>query len=405
MDLELVPRRLSGAVTPPPSKSMTHRLLLCAALAEGTSCLAPLFESEDIRATLACMQALGAPVENRDGRVRVTGVPGRAAGETPHFPCGESASTLRFFLPTALAVCGGGVFTGRGRLMERPLGPYLKLFDEKGVFWDWEGGALRVRGRLPAGDYRLPGGVSSQFFSGLLMALPLLDAPSRLTPTSPLESEPYLEMTLEAMAAAGVSVEKTEEGFLVRPQRFRPFEAEIEADWSQAAFWLVARFLGNDVRVCGLKADSRQGDRRIAAFLEQLSHPGDRTLDLSQTPDLLPPLAVMAALREGNCRLKGAARLRLKESDRLASVAALLRALGAELHEEEAALTIRGTTALRGGAAVDCCGDHRIAMAAAVAATRCEGGSLRLLGADCVKKSYPDFWEVYRALGGECHVL
>ena len=404
MDLELIPRRLAGAVTPPPSKSMTQRLLLCAALAEGTSSLHNIYLSDDVRAAIRCAEALVARCEKAGDTLRVTGCGGRFPGNgTPRFDCGESAAVLRFFLPAALCVAHGGVFTGSGRLMQRPLEPYLRLFDEKGVRWRMADGALSVAGTLPAGVCRLPGDVSSQFFSGLLMALPLADGASEIVAESPPESAAYIGLTIDAMALAGVRAESAGDRFSVEKQSYRPFETEIEPDWSQAAFWIAARFPGGDIELRGLNADSRQGDRRILELAARLSAPGDLTLDVSQCPDLLPPLAAMAALREGSCRLEGAARLRFKESDRLASAAAALRALGAEALEEPDALTIRGGKKLRGGA-VDCRGDHRIAMTAAVLAARCEG-PVRLLGADCVNKSYPDFWEVYQRLGGECHVL
>ncbi len=403
MDLELSPRRLSGAVTPPPSKSQAHRLLLCAALAEGTSSLHNFYHSDDVRATLACAEALGARWEERDGVLYVTGRGGARRGEPPHFDCGESGSTLRFLLPVALAVCGGGVFTGRGRLMRRPQGPYRELFEKKGIDWRQKGDTLTVSGALPAGEYRLPGDVSSQFFTGLLLALPLAEGVSTVRASTPPESADYIAMTLDALALAGVRIEETDGGFRVTPQKYRPFEAVVEADWSQAAFWIAARTLGNDLSVRGLDPVSRQGDRRIAACAERLAGPGNVEIDVRQCPDLVPPLAVMAAVREGGCRIVGAARLRLKESDRLASVTAALRALGAEIVEEPEALELRGVGTLHGGE-VDCCGDHRIAMMAAAAATRCSG-PVRLRGADCVSKSYPDFWDVYKSLGGECHVV
>lgn len=406
MDLELFPRRLAGAVTLPPSKSQAHRLLLCAALAEGVSSLHNIYFSEDVCATLRCIETLGARREDLGGgRVRITGVGGRPRPEgPPRFDCGESGSTLRFLLPLALTLCGGGTFTGRGRLLQRPQEPYFDLFDEKGIRWELEKGRLSVCGTLPAGEYCLPGNVSSQFFTGLLLALPLAEGESRLSALTPPESADYIAMTLDALALAGVRIEADETGWVIRPQLYHSFEASVEADWSQAAFWIAARKLGNAVELSGLDGNSRQGDRAIVRFGEELSRDGDVVLNVAQCPDLVPPLAAMAAVRRGKCRIEGAARLRYKESDRLSSVTAALRALGAETREEPDALEICGVEALHGGT-VDCCGDHRIAMMTAVAATRCEGGSVRLLGADCVKKSYPDFWEVYQALGGECHVL
>jgi len=405
MDIRIEPRRLSGAVTPPPSKSLAHRLLLCAALAEGESSLHNIELSEDIEATLRCVKALGAEVTRAGRSLRVAGVGAKApAGAPPLFDCGESGSTLRFLLPVALAVCGGGDFTGRGRLMQRPLGPYETLFREQGIAFECEGDTLRVRGTLRPGRCALPGDVSSQFFTGLLLALPLLDAPSAVEATTPPESADYIELTRRAQLAAGVESRAEDGRFTVRPQRYRAFEAAVEADWSQAAFWLAASGLGGAVRVKGLDPRSAQGDRRFAAFARLLAGGGDRTIDVRDCPDLVPPLAALAAVRAGRCRLEGAARLRLKESDRLATVSAALNALGADVREEPEALEIRGVPSLRGGAALDCAGDHRIAMMCAVAATRCEK-SVVLRGADCVNKSYPSFWEEYRRLGGCIHVL
>lgn len=405
MDLLITPRRLSGAVTPPPGKSLLHRLIVCGALAEGVTSLHNFTPSEDLEATLACARALGARTEEgRAHEVRVYGRGGKPETRQALYACGESGTTLRFFLPLSLALTGGGRFTGTGRLLERPLGPYEALFAEKGIALRREADALAVSGVLPAGDYRLPGDVSSQFFSGLLLALPLLMAPSTLEATTETESAAYIELTLSAQALAGVRVGGGDGRWTAMPQAYQPFEAEAEADWSQAAFWLAARLLGSAVSVEGLSRASAQGDRRIEAFAESLSRAGDVRIDVSQCPDLLPSLSAMAAVREGLCRLEGAARLRYKESDRLSSVSAALRALGGEVQEEADALEIRGVKALCGGAPVDCRGDHRVAMMSAVAATRCENPVV-LLGADCVGKSYPAFWRDYARLGGEIHVL
>ena len=404
MDIRIEPQPLSGAVTPPPSKSQAHRLILCAALAEGTSDLHNIGSSEDIEATLRCAEALGARFAYEGDSLRVTGLGGRTySGALPRFDCGESGSTLRFMIPVALAVAGGGLFTGRGRLMRRPQGPYFELFKEKGIAFEQTDEALRVEGRLPAGLYRLPGDVSSQFFTGLLLALPMLDGPSRIEATTALESADYIEMTRQALSAAGVETEAGAGCYTVRPQRCRAFEASAEADWSQAAFWIAAAALGNAVELRGMNASSAQGDRRFAAFAGELSRPGGVEIDVSQCPDLVPPLAALAAVRQGTCRLSGAARLRLKESDRLKSVSAALNAMGAQVSEESEALEIHGLPSLRGGAEIDCAGDHRIAMMSAVAATCCEQPVL-LRGADCVNKSYPAFWEEYSRLGGSCHV-
>lgn len=408
MDLQITPKKLSGAVTPPPSKSQAHRLLIAAALAEGESTLHNIARSQDIEATLRCITALGGSwTETSPGTLTVTGIGGRrfSGGELPRLDCGESGSTLRFFIPIALAVAGGGIFTGHGRLMERPQGPYFQLFDKKGIFYEQKDGVLTVRGALTPGEYVLPGNVSSQFFTGLLFALPLLDGVSAVVSSTEIESQAYITMTLEAMRQAGVPVAERPglRSFEVLHAAYHPFAATVEADWSQAAFWYAANFLDSRVEIRDLNPDSGQGDKVVSELYWQLARPGDAEIDVSGCPDLLPPLAVMAAVQSGTTRFVNAARLRIKESDRLSTITAALTALGAEVHEEPDRLIIVGKPSLPGGT-VDCANDHRIAMMAAIAATGCTG-PVTVLGAECVQKSYPDFWEVYKTLGGDIHVL
>jgi 3-phosphoshikimate 1-carboxyvinyltransferase len=407
MDLRINPRPLSGMVTPPPSKSMAHRLLIAAALAEGVSTVCNVALSQDIEATLRCITALGSRWEQPEPDVvRIRGIGGKSAGrkgEVPRFDCGESGSTLRFLIPIALAAAGGGIFTGRGRLMERPQQPYFDLLDEKGVFYQLEGGALTVRGKLPNGEYRLPGNVSSQFFTGLLFALPLLGGDSTIVSTTALESEDYVAMTIEVLRTAGIQVsgQPEQRRCQVPPGRFRPFDTAVEADWSQAAFWYAANFLGSHVDIQGLNPHSAQGDKAICTLYRVLTRAGDAEIDVSGCPDLVPPLAVMAAVRRGTTHLTNAARLRLKESDRLKTTAAMLSALGGQVEEGADRLTIRGVPQLAGGT-VDGAHDHRIVMAAAVAAARC-AGPVTIPGAEAVGKSYPSFFKDYSALGGDAN--
>lgn len=403
------PRPLAGVVTPPPSKSQAHRLIICAALAQGTSVIRNVAFSQDILATLRCMEALGASWEQgEEGTIRVTGIGSRAQeGELPRFDCGESGSTLRFLIPIALAVAGGGVFTGHGRLMERPQKPYFDLFDEKKIDYQMKDGVLTIRGRLTPGEYAIPGNVSSQFFTGVLLALPLLDGPSTVVPTTEVESWDYILMTMDAMMGAGVVATEPQEDrnfFRIAPFSYLPFARTVEVDWSQAAFWYAASFLGGQVEVQGLNPQSAQGDKIVAEYCRRLAQPGDVELDVSQCPDLVPPLAAMAAVRKGTCRITNAARLRLKESDRLRTVAQTLNALGANVEEHPDSLIICGLDSLEGGVTVDCCNDHRIAMMAAVAVAKCVK-PITLLGAECVRKSYPQFWDHYRRLGGDLDVL
>ena len=414
MDLQIIPKKLSGAVMPPPSKSQAHRLLIAAALSGGVSTISSLADSQDIQATRRCLSALGARIDDPAPdtvRVRGLGSAFGVAGPVPVLDCGESGSTLRFLIPLALLVSGSASFTGHGRLMERPLKPYQDLFRERGITWELRGGVLTVDGgkrhdryALSPGEYRMPGNVSSQFFTGLLFVLPLLDGDSTLVPTTALESRGYIEMTRQAMALAGVHSQWQEGNILFSPgnQHYEAFEATVEADWSQAAFWYAAIALGSQLKLEGLNPFSGQGDMAVVPHFLRLTGPGDLDIDVSGIPDLLPPLAVMVAVRTGTTRFVNAARLRMKERDRLSTVRAMLTALGGRAEEGPDSLTISGG-GLAGGTA-DCANDHRIAMAAAIAATACTE-PVTLLGAECVNKSYPDFWEVYASLGGEIHVL
>ena len=374
MNVTITPGLLRGAITPPPSKSQAHRLLIAAALADGESRIEHLADSQDIQATRRCMAALKAPGE-----------------DLPVLDCGESGSTLRFLIPVALALRGGGRFTGRGRLMERPQKPYFDLFDEKGIAYRQEDGVLTVQGRLTPGTFALPGDVSSQFVTGLLYALPLLEGDSRITLTTPLESRGYVDMTLEALERFGIRAECPDGRTLRVPggQTYRPCRAAVESDYSQAAFYYAANGLGGQVEILGLNPRSAQGDRCIVPYHMQLCGPGEAELDVSQCPDLVPPLAAHAALRQ------------IKESDRLTAVTQVLTALGADVVEGADRLTITGQPeGLAGGVTVDSHNDHRIAMMAAIAATRC-AAPVTIIGAECVAKSYPDFWEDYERLGGQ----
>ncbi len=391
MNVTIQPGRLAGTVTPPASKSQAHRAVLAQALAGGGGTLEHLPDSQDIQATRACVAAIR---EDRGG-----GTDG-----LPVLDCGESGSTLRFLIPVALALRGGGHFTGRGRLMDRPQDPYFEIFREKGIFYERTGAVLTVRGRLEPGEYRLRGDVSSQFVTGLLYALPLLPGDSEIVLTTPLESRDYVAMTLDMLEKFGVHAENRGYRTFSVPggQRFRARDLAIEADWSQAAFWYAARYAGNPVTVSGMDDHSLQGDRVFTDWCRRLERRGAGdtvSLDVSQNPDLVPPLAALAAVTEGTVAVTNAARLRLKESDRLATVAEVLRALGAQVLEEADRLTVTGREILPGGVAVDSHNDHRIAMMAAVAATRCQR-PVTVTGAQCVAKSYPLFWEDYARLGG-----
>lgn len=399
MKVTITPRKLSGTVQPPSSKSQSHRLIIAAALAKGESRLHNISPSQDITATLRCMTALGA----RAAGETVYGVPeiGVERDLLPRLDCGESGSTLRFLIPVALAVAGGGIFTGHGRLMERPMEPYEKLFREKGVFYQATSGQITVKGTLKPGTYQIPGNISSQFITGLLYALPLLAGDSELMLTTPLESAAYVDMTLEALGQFGVDIQPTEAGWHI-PGHQRPQSRELtaEGDWSQAGFYYAAAGIGNDVTLTGMNPRSLQGDKVIEDYAAKLNGPGEVILDVSQCPDLAPALTAHAALRAGEVtHLVNAARLRMKESDRIDCVASELNRLGAEIETFPDSMTIHGVAQLHGGE-TDSHNDHRIAMMLAIAATRAEG-NVTINGAESVAKSYPRFWEEYEMLGGK----
>ncbi len=400
MLVTVAPGPLRGTITPPPSKSQAHRVIIAAAMAGGESVISHAAPSQDIEATLRCMEALGARASWTDGQTLIIRGMEKRPAELPELDCGESGSTLRFLIPVALTKAGGGRFRGHGRLMARPQQPYLDIFREKGIAYSQAGDTLTVEGRLKPGTYRLPGDVSSQFIPGLLYALPELPGDSDIVLTTPLESAGYVDMTTDALRQFGILTERTETGWHVPGnQRFSPRDVSVEADYSQAAFFCAAKGMGSPLTIAGLNPDSRQGDRIILEYEALLDGPGTVFLDVRGCPDLVPALAVRAALRDGEItRIQNAGRLRLKESDRLASVTAVLSSLGADITEEPEGLTIRGKETLTGGTA-DSWNDHRIAMMAAVAAARCLR-PVTVTGAECVRKSYPSFWEDIRRLGG-----
>ena len=416
------PSKLAGHIVPPPSKSEAHRALICAALAKGASRISPAAGSEDIAATAGALRALGARVREDAAGFTVDGekTRSRIGGE---IDCRESGSTLRFLIPVAAAgpAAGGAVtFTGAGRLPQRPIGPYLDCLPARGVSCASKGGLpLTIRGRLQPGEFALPGDVSSQFVTGLLLALPLLGGDSSIRLLSPLESAGYVALTRQVQQRFGVESTEEKWGYSVKGrQNYTPCDYKVEGDWSQAAFWLCADALGAQVAVEGLTGSSPQGDRAILAVLERfgcrvISQAGGfsvrpvrlagATVDASQIPDLVPAIAAVAALSEGETRIVNAARLRIKESDRLHAVAAGLSALGAKIREEPDGLAITGAARLRGGEA-DSFGDHRIAMALAVAALGCDGPVV-IRGSDSVRKSYPGFFKDYQQLGGNVDVI
>ncbi len=403
----------TGRVHIPASKSQAHRLLICAALGESECTLRCEGASNDITATVRCLNALGADIRIEGEEITVRPIE-RAKEGTCVLPCGESGSTLRFLLPLVGALGADAVFEMEGRLPQRPLAPLDAVLEAHGMRLERNGARLICSGKLRAGTYYVSGGVSSQYISGLLMALPRLDGVSRLEVTGQLESAPYVAMTEAALKLAKLIFEKNDNVYTVpgAQRAAMPRHCAVEGDWSNAAFFLcMGAFSPQGVTVDGLNLRSPQGDRAVLDILRRLGadvreHGSSVTVrraaltgctvDAREIPDLIPVLSVTAATAQGETRIVNAARLRLKESDRLASTARLIAALGGDITELEDGLIIRGVPALAGGTA-DACRDHRIAMSAAVAAS-VSRGDVTILGSDCAAKSYPGFWDDFDSL-------
>ena len=416
MNKTILPGARTGEVHIPASKSQAHRMLLCAAMGENEVTLRCRGLSKDILATVACLKALGASVDAEGEVLHLRPVSAPPPGLCL-LPCGESGSTLRFLLPLVGALGASAVFEREGRLPERPIEPLGRELCRNGMDIRSDGARLSCSGQLRPGAFSLPGNISSQYISALLMTLPLLEGESTLHIEGALESAAYVAMTEEVLRLGGVRTEKTGDGYRIpggQRCRFAP-ELSVEGDYSNAAFFLCAGALSErGIRVTGLDPQSRQGDRAIVPLLEemgaQVASDGSSvtvkrdalhgiTIDASPIPDLIPVLSVVAAAASGETRVIHAQRLRLKESDRLHSTTQMLRALGAEAEELPDGLVIRGGRTLAGGT-VDACGDHRIAMSAAVAGGICRG-TVTICGSECVQKSYPDFWTDFQQLKGD----
>ena len=392
MDICITPKKLYGNINAIPSKSQAHRMLICAAFSDQPTTLICQETNRDIEATANCLTALGAGITWLSNGYRVKPieeVPFRAS-----LPCQDSGSTLRFLLPIAGALGVDTVFQMTGRLPQRPLTPLWEEMERMGcTLTRPTADTIRCTGRLRSGEYAINGTVSSQFISGLLFALSLLPGQSRLQVLGKLESAPYVSMTLAAMERFGISC--NDYCFPGNGRFHSPGTVTVEGDWSNAAFFLAAQALGSPIQVGNLNPDSPQGDRACARLLPELKD--NLTISAADIPDLVPILAVTAAANQGAV-FTDIGRLRLKESDRVASVMDMLRALGGQAEADDTTLTVYGT-GLHGGT-VDSRNDHRIAMSAAIAATVCDS-PVTILGAQCVEKSYPKFFTDYTSLGGQ----
>ena len=411
------PARLCGTVTAPPSKSAGHRSLICAALSGKSSTVFNCGESNDISATVDALTALGANIK-RDGlTVRVQ--PAEKNNKNVTIDCNESGSTARFMIPVAAALGAENVtFIGQGRLPERPFDTIAEVLRKNGVSCSSDRLPMTVTGQLKAGRFELPGDISSQYISGLLLALSVVSGDSEIVLTSPLQSKDYVLMTVNELRAFGTEIGVFENRFTVKGRTaLDSCDRTVEGDWSQAAFHLCAGAIGGDITVTGLNMNSLQGDNAVVDILREfgaeirITESGINvkqkplhgiTINASQIPDLVPILAVTAAFADGVTNITDAARLRIKESDRLHETAIKLRAFGIEVTELDDGLIIKGGQPH--GADITSANDHRIVMAFSAMAAYCKGNS-SIDGCEAINKSYPLFFNDYISLGGECNVI
>lgn len=418
-DVKFSPFVPNGTVNVPPSKSDVHRAIICAAMANGVSRISPVALSNDIKATIGCIKALGADAVLENNVLTVDGT-NMYKNKTALLDCGESGSTLRFFIPIAAVGNINATFVGKGKLPQRPIGIFTEALPKAGTVCKTEGGLpLEIKGQLKSGIFEIPGNVSSQFITGLLLALPILEGDSEIVLTSPLESVGYIAMTIRTMKQFGVNIQATEKGWHIKGgQSYKTCNYTTDGDWSQAAFFMVLGAIGGKVTVKGIAKDSTQGDKKCAEILAEFGakvtqrdnevtvEKGDLkaiTIDASQIPDLVPVLSVCAAFAEGTTKIINAERLRIKECDRLKATAELLNNLGGKVKELSDGLEITGVSSLKGGN-VNGYNDHRIVMSSGVCAARSDE-DITATFAMSINKSYPDFYIDYNSIGGKANVL
>ena len=420
MEIKIIPTKLRGEINIPPSKSYSHRAVIAAALADGESRIGNLNFSVDIQTTTDIMRNFGAVIEQGEDYLKIEGNKGNVVIENNYIQCNESGSTIRFIIPIALSKNNGQLtIDGKGKLVERPLDTYYKIFDKQGVEYRTTNGKLPlyVEGELKADTFEVEGNISSQFITGLLYTLPLLDGDSEIIIKGPLESKGYVDLTLKILEMAGVEIKNNNyKSFQVKGnQTYKEFDYTVEGDYSQVAFWIVAGILSEEINCKNVYKDSLQGDRAIVEIVQKMGanleindknikvFPGETkgtVIDVSQCPDIAPILTVLAALSEGETRIINGERLRIKESDRITSMRTELNKLGADIREEGDTLIINGVKELEGGVAVDSWNDHRVAMALAIASIKCKNPIL-ITGAGAVRKSYPNFWNDFVSMGGK----
>ena len=418
--ISVTPKKLHGTIAVPPSKSLAHRAIICASLAPGMSRISGIDYSEDIEATIEGMKALGAIIKQEGDTLIIDGSLTLGLGRV-QIDAHESGSTLRFLIPLSVVNFSRVRFVGRGKLGQRPLDVYFDIFDKQNIAYLKKVAQhldLIMNGELHSDIFEVPGNVSSQFISGLLFALPLLKGDSIIKITTPLESKGYIDLTLDMLKKFGIEIINHDyQAFQVRGgQNYQPCDYHVEADFSQAAFYLTADLLGSDITLTNLNTSSSQGDRAILEILEKMGGKIIETeegikvvcdeikaaeIDASQCPDLMPVVSVACAMAKGTSHIINAGRLRIKECDRLSASVELLKQTGIEAVEEAESMSITGSQEFQ-GASVSSYHDHRMCMAEAILST-CANGPIIIDDKECVKKSYPGFFDDFTSLGGEYH--
>lgn len=411
-------RVLNGKIIIPPSKSLSHRSIIAAGLSDGISRIENIILSKDIIATSSCMKQINAEyIYEKDGYV-IKGNNGNFNVETsPIFECNESGSTLRFMIPLGTLVNKSSIFLGEGKLKTRPLNPFIEIFKNQELKYEYEDRLpLKIDGTLKSGEFNVRGDISSQFITGLMYTLPLLDGDSVINITTHLESKGYLDLTMDVLKDFGIIIENINyEKFIIKGnQKYKSTNYRVEGDYSQVAFWIVAGLLSGSITCKDMKKNSSQGDKEVIDIIKRMngkisfenneikiekSKTVGTVIDGSQCPDIIPVLAVLASVSEGETRIINASRLRIKECDRLRAITSELNKLGADITELEDGLIIRGKNKLNGGI-VQGWNDHRIVMSLSIASLVCDN-PVFIEGSDAIIKSYPHFFEEFKNLGGE----
>ena len=408
--------RLTGEVTPPPSKSILHRYIIASSLAKGISKIENISYSDDIIATIEAMEKLGAKIEKKDNYLLIDGsktFDKKYLSNNAEIDCNESGSTLRFLFPLSIVKKNKISFKGKGKLFKRPLNPYFENFDKYKIKYSYiNENEILLDGELKSGEYEIDGNISSQFITGLLFSLPLSNENSKIIIRGKLESSSYIDITVDCLNKFGIKIinNSYQEFIIEGNQTYKSGDYEVEADYSQVAFFLVANSIGSNIKINGLNTNSLQGDKKIIDFISQIDNWNKKEkliLDGSETPDIIPILSLKACISKKEIEIVNIARLRIKESDRLRAIVKELSKLGFDLLEKEDSILINSRKdfyKINNNSLVylSSHSDHRIAMTIAIALT-CYNGEIILDNLDCVKKSYPNFWEVFLSLGGKIY--